>query len=270
MPDLRQCFVISPIGDSGSEIRKRADQVLRHVIEPASKHCGYDAIRADGISEPGIITAQVIQHILDDPIVIADLTGANPNVFYELAIRHAIRRPLVQIIQKGEKIPFDVAGMRTIPVDHKDLDSVEEAKAEIVKQIKSSEHKKPEELDSPITVTVELQSLRQSDNPEQRSLAEFVAALGDLRSNVAALDAKMSMLFDRRMTVDRDEAREIVRSRELMGMLHDVSVRLRQMSQSEKPILNTEELGELADYIEYGGIRSVKGRRIVTSGPKES
>jgi hypothetical protein len=66
---------------------------------------------------------------------VADLTERNPNVFYELAIRHAIRKPLIQIIKSDEQIPFDVAGTRTIPVDHRDLDSVEFAKAEIVRQI---------------------------------------------------------------------------------------------------------------------------------------
>jgi len=69
-------------------------------------------MRADELAEPGIITSQVIQHIVDDQLVIADLTERNPNVFYELALRHALRKPVVQIIHRGEAIPFDVAGMR--------------------------------------------------------------------------------------------------------------------------------------------------------------
>jgi hypothetical protein len=192
MSTKKTCFIISPIGDDGTEIRKRADQVLKHVITPAVSSAGYDPVRADKISEPGMITGQVIQHIVDSPLVIADLTGMNPNVFYELAVRHAIRKPLVQIIQKGEKIPFDVAGMRTIGVDHRDLDSVEEAKVEIQKQIKAVEGKKPEQIESPISVSIELQSLKQSDRPEDRTLAEFVSALSQLRSDVSAIDKKLS------------------------------------------------------------------------------
>lgn len=192
MSTKKSCFIISPIGEDASEIRKRADQVLKHILTPAAQACGYEPIRADKISEPGLITSQVIQHIVDDPLVIADLTGMNPNVFYELAIRHAIRKPLVQIVNKGEKIPFDVAGMRTIPVDHHDLDSVEEAKAEIQKQIKVVECKKPDQIESPISVSVELQTLRQSDRPEDRTLAEIVAALSQMRSDVALLDKRLS------------------------------------------------------------------------------
>ncbi len=186
------CFVISPIGPEGSDIRRRADQVLRHIISPAVNGDDFETIRADQISEPGMITTQVIQHIIEDPLVIADLTGSNPNVFYELAIRHAIRKPLVQIIQKDEKIPFDVAGMRTIPVDHRDLDSVEEAKQEIKRQVKVIMKKKPEEIESPISVSVELQALRQSENPEERSLAEFVSAIAELRSDLGSIEKRLS------------------------------------------------------------------------------
>ncbi len=188
----KSCFVISPIGLEGTDIRRRADQILKHVIAPAVDVCGFDAIRADQISEPGLITTQVIQHIIDDPLVIADLTGSNANVFYELAIRHAIRKPLVQIIQKDEKIPFDVAGMRTIPVDHRDLDSVQEAKGEIERQVWSILKKKPEEIESPISVSVELQSLRHSDKPEERSLAEFMSAIADLRTDIAGIEKRLA------------------------------------------------------------------------------
>ena len=144
------------------------------------------------MDDPGMITSQIIQKIIDSPLVIADLTESNPNVFYELAIRHAIRKPLVQIIQKGDKIPFDVAGMRTIQVDHKDLDSVDEAKKDIERQIQSIESKSPEEIDSPISVSIELQALRQSDNPEQRSLAEFMSVISGMRSDIAGIEMRLS------------------------------------------------------------------------------
>ena len=131
------CFVIAPIGKPESDTRKRSDQVLQHIIRPAVECCGYKAVRADEIDEPGIITNQIIRHIVDDPLVIADLTGQNANVFYELAIRHAICKPLVQIIDKIEDIPFDIGAMRTIQVDHQNPESVEEAKTKIRKQIQS-------------------------------------------------------------------------------------------------------------------------------------
>ncbi len=191
MADEKLCFVISPIGEAESDTRKRSDQILKHIISPAATNCGYKPMRADHISEPGLITSQVIQHIVEDSLVIADLTDRNPNVFYELAIRHAIRKPLVQIIKKGEAIPFDVAGTRTIHVDHHDLDSVEEAKQEIVKQIKSVE-KDASQVDTPISVALDLQLLRSSENPEQRSLADMVSAISELRAGLISIDNRLS------------------------------------------------------------------------------
>jgi len=183
MAKKKICFVIAPIGEEDSETRKRSDQILNHVIKPAVEECGYEAIRADKIEKPGVITSQVIQHIVEDSLVVADLTERNPNVFYELAVRHAIRKPFVQIIKKGERIPFDVAGTRTVNVDHHDLDSVASAKKEIVSQVRSLE-KGTTQVETPISVSLDLQILRQSDDPRQRSLADIMSAITELPSRI--------------------------------------------------------------------------------------
>ena len=180
------CFVIAPIGERGSDVWKRSDQVLRHIIKPAAEECGYQAIRADEISAPGLITSQVLDHVKDDHVVIADLTGHNPNVFYELAVRHAVHKPVIQVIEKGDRLPFDVAGMRTITVDHRDLDSAEECRKDVVNAIKSIEAGDFEVV-SPVSVAVDLQNLRQSDNPVEGRLAEILDKLSQLSSEVAGM-----------------------------------------------------------------------------------
>ena len=130
-------FIIAPIGPPGSDDRDRSDKVLKYIVTPAAGACGYKTIRADQISSPGIITLQIIQHLRDDPLVIADLTGRNPNVFYELAIRHILGKPILQIIQVGETIPFDISQIRTIEFDHHDLESAERCREELIRQIRS-------------------------------------------------------------------------------------------------------------------------------------
>jgi hypothetical protein len=109
----KSCFVIAPIGEANSSTRKQSDQVLRHVIRPAVEPT-YRAVRADEIAEPGMITSQIMQRVIEDDLVIADLTDLNPNVLYELAVRHAILKPFVQIMANGQTIPFDVSGIRTV------------------------------------------------------------------------------------------------------------------------------------------------------------
>ena len=155
MPEPKLCFVIAPIGEPDSDTRKRSDQVLQYVITPAVSQVGYEPIRADQIDKPGIITNQVIQHIVSDPLVVADLTEHNPNVFYGLAVRHTLRLPLVQIIGVKDSIPFDVASARTIKVDHNDLDSVNTAIGEIVRQIRALEAD-PSGFDTPISAALDL------------------------------------------------------------------------------------------------------------------
>lgn len=185
--DKKICFVISPIGDDESDTRKRSDQVLKHIISGAVEQLGYEVIRADKISEPGIITHQIIQHIVDAPLVVADLTERNPNVFYELALRHAIRKPLVQLIKKGELIPFDVAATRIIQFDLHNLDSVDAAKQEIIAQVKSLEAGK-NDTDNPISVSLDLKMLKESGDPEERSLADIVEAISDLRLTITSAE----------------------------------------------------------------------------------
>jgi len=190
-PEKQVCFVISPIGDTDSETRKRSDKVLKHIITPSVDLMGYNPIRADQISEPGIITTQIIQYIVEAPLVVADLTERNPNVFYELALRHATKKPLIQMIKKGEAIPFDVAATRIIHFDIQDLDSVDQAKTEITNQIKAIEAGKGE-TDNPISVSLDLKMLKESANPEQRSLADVVEALTELRGIVLSVDKRIN------------------------------------------------------------------------------
>jgi len=193
MSELLQCFVIAPIGKEGSDIRLRSDKILNHILRPVALDCGYRTVRADEISEPGSITTQIIDHVLNDPMVIADLTGSNANVFYELAIRHVIRKPYVQIIQKGERIPFDVAGMRTVEIDHTDLDSVAQAKEEIKKQITHTA-KNPTKVESPVSTAIDFESLRRSGDPEKRQLADIMTAVQNLGKTVIYLAKKLEAL----------------------------------------------------------------------------
>jgi hypothetical protein len=133
--DKGTCFIICAIGDEGSEIRKRADKVLKHVFEPVGKECGFQVVRVDKEGQPNQITIDVIRHLKNDPIVIADLSYANPNVYYEIGVRQSFNMPVVQIINKDEKIPFDLGSQKTILLELADPDSIDECKQALVEHI---------------------------------------------------------------------------------------------------------------------------------------
>lgn len=119
LPSIK-AFIIGPIGDKdaddGSPSRiayEEGIQVFEDVISPACTAFGLDAERADMISRTGEIPEQIFRQLRDCQVVIADLTGANPNVMYELGLRHTKGRVTIQIGEKG-RLPFDVASIRTI------------------------------------------------------------------------------------------------------------------------------------------------------------
>lgn len=200
MSERKICFVIAPIGEEGSETRKRSDQILKYIIGPAADECGYKAERADSSPRPGLITKQIIDLLIDAPLVIADLTQGNPNVFYELAVRHAVKKPFVHIIDREAGIPFDIGPMRVVRVTHQDLAQADKAREELVQHIKSAETD-PKALENPISTTVELRGLQQSGQPSDQVMAEILetvqrieGALRDERASETALQTVLGAL----------------------------------------------------------------------------
>lgn len=237
-------FVISPIGERDSPIRKRSDQILTHIIEPIVSEFGYEVVRADKISKPGIITTQIINHIINDQLMIADLTGHNPNVFYELAIRHVIKKPVIQLIRKGERIPFDVSVIRTIQIDHQDLDSVDEAKKEIRRQIESL--KKDHTLvDSPISVAVDFQSLKRSDDPQQKAIVELRDMLSSMRFQLGTINNSIHRIL-RELEVPPEEFSSDERIKKIQKEIAMVLERLGdiKIQEDESVLANREAISK--------------------------
>lgn len=187
MSEKNRCFVISPIGEPESEVRKRADMVFNHIIQPAVEQQGYQAVRADNISEPGNITSQVIEYVVESDLVIADLTGSNPNVFYELAIRHAYRKPLIQMIEEGQTIPFDVASDRAIFFSTDDIAKAEEAKEAIMSQINTIEEFDESDIENPVVLAENIRGLRESSKKEDRDLADVMEDLSLLNNKIDSI-----------------------------------------------------------------------------------
>lgn len=133
----KKCFVVCPIGEEGTEIRKNSDQLLRYILQPVCEECGFECIRVDELNDNDSITETIIKFLSDSDLVIADLSAHNPNAFFELGYRTALHKPVIQVKNDVDTIPFDVAGVRTIIYNLNDLDKANDAKNRLKKTIQN-------------------------------------------------------------------------------------------------------------------------------------
>ncbi|MDA8056021.1 MAG: hypothetical protein M0Z77_10320 [Thermoplasmatales archaeon] len=142
-------------------------------------------------------------------IVIADLTDRNPNVFYELAIAHALSKPVIHMSKKGERIPFDVNQYRYVSYDDTDLAELEPTQQELESQLKNIPQN-PEEIINPFTEALSMIRISKSGNPTEKIIAE-------LRSTVGMQEARINQLESNQETRHYDELAQrerILESRE--------------------------------------------------------
>ena len=107
------CFVIMPFGGW-------FDGYYTSIFAPAIKAAGLRPLRADDLYRPSTIVSDIWEYTREAKLILADLSGKNPNVFYELGIAHAIGRPVIMLTQTQDdnNIPFDVRHMRFIKYEY--------------------------------------------------------------------------------------------------------------------------------------------------------
>ena len=129
----KRCFVACPIGDPRSDIRRRTDGIIDQLIRPVAEPKGYEVLGAHKDFRSGPVTYQIVEHLRSDELVIADLTGINANVVYEIAIRHAAQKPIILVIQTGEEgdIPFDLNHQRVLPIDYGHWDTISSTREDL-------------------------------------------------------------------------------------------------------------------------------------------
>lgn len=165
----KSCFIITPIGEQKSEIFRKITGVIDSVIKPVlSQYDFTDVKAAHEICISGSINNQVIDKIINSDLVVANLTDTNPNVMYELCLRHVVAKPIIHICEKGTILPFDIKGDRTIFYTDDMLGS-EELKKEIKNYLKEIDYEK-EYRDNPIYNAQKLNYLLKNEINEKSSI----------------------------------------------------------------------------------------------------
>lgn len=279
----RRCFVISPIGSAGSDIRDRADDVRDYVVKPAVEPLGYRVERADDIADPGMIMQQVVDAIVEAELVVADLTALNPNVLYELAIRHETGKPVITIAERGTDVPFDLNQVRTIFFDHTNLRSVHRCQDHIREQALATE-RAGFQPHNPIVNAKSMKAWKASgDSNVQRDvsimqmLQDVSSGLSTLTSHVHGLELSVARLqADRRHRVpppqvapeDEEAAarrRRMARSRGVeMARLHNMLTMLEDQRVTLEASARDDDRKKIET--EIAGVRSQLNRLQEISG----
>lgn len=206
-----KCFVVSTIGETGSKEREDADLVLEYLIKPAVGD-RYEVIRGDEDANPGAITPQIVESILEADLVIADLSGFNPNVYYEVAIAHGYERPTVHLQIATERPAFDLKDMRLVRYN---LTNPRELAAAVKKLTQfatyASEH--PEKVLTPLSGAKQFLQIEESGDPIAQSNLEIIDQVRRLRTEVrralrpAPVENRSADIRSLRAIIDRAKRR---------------------------------------------------------------
>ena len=131
----KKCFVIMPFGKrkdiDGTEID--FDYVYHELIEKAVEEIGVDCERCDEIPDTGAIHKKMFKGIFEADVAVVDITSLNPNVFYELGVRHALHKFVTLVIRKNsdQPIPFNIRGLNIMGYDLGTEEQLEAARKQI-------------------------------------------------------------------------------------------------------------------------------------------
>lgn len=90
------------------------DEIYVHLIQQGVNEAGFDVLRADDLLSQNNILKDILNSIITSELIVADLTGSNPNVYYELGIAHAFKKPVILLTQDIGELPFDLRSYRVI------------------------------------------------------------------------------------------------------------------------------------------------------------
>lgn len=104
----KRCFVIMPFSETTEKhTASYWDNFFSKFVKLSIEGLGYSCSRSK--AQPSNIIKDILKELVDADLVLAVLTDLNANVWYELGIRHALRKGTIMVIEGGQKLPFDIS-----------------------------------------------------------------------------------------------------------------------------------------------------------------
>lgn len=193
MRNKKKCYVIMPFSKTKSCTKEEWTEIFEHVFKPAVGESGlsYECVRSRAKRE------NIIKGIVNDlntaQAVIADLTDRNPNVFYELGVRHTLKNRTILIAQHEEDIPFDLKPYPTMIYNHRSPAGVNEFKREIKGKLEDIEAN-PERADNPVADFLIERNIDLLSSEKKANLKKLGALLSELSYNMDLVDAILNTI----------------------------------------------------------------------------
>jgi len=187
MNNKKKCFVIMPFSKTQSCTEQKWTEIFEYIIKPAveESRLGYECKRS--IAERQNIIKGILEALNSANVVIADLTDNNPNVFYELGVRHTLANRTILIAQGEKHIPFDL-GQYPVAFYSESPAKIVEFKSEIKKKLEDIETN-PERLDNPVADFLKDRNVVLLSSEKKQNLAALTALLSELSYNIDAVDS---------------------------------------------------------------------------------
>lgn len=212
------CFTIMPFGGW-------FDDYYDSIFRPAIDDAGLCPKRADDLYRPSTIVNDIWAYTRSAKLILADLTGKNPNVFYELGLAHALAKPAILVAESMNDVPFDLRALRVIEYDKNEPNWGDALQERITKSIK-------EVIAAPLASVLPA-FLDVKAEPENRTISEKDKAIIELRQDLELVKRELRGRVDglpERMPAemrlkDSREALELLRRMQSARMPAELIVR---------------------------------------------
>lgn len=190
MNNKKKCFVLMPFSETKSCTEAEWTGIFENMIKPAvtGSRLGFECERAK--PRTGAFIKDILEGLNKADLVIADLTARNPNVCYELGIRHTLKNRTILIAQNMDDVPSDLQSYWVV-IYEKDLTGASEFKRK-VREILREMQKDPDKPDSPIADFLQLKNIDLIAHEKAANLKKLTALITELSYNIDVVNRTLN------------------------------------------------------------------------------
>jgi len=210
MDNKKKCFVIMPVSETKSCTQNEWTGIFEHMIKPAvtGSRLGYECERAKPLT--GAFVRDILEGLNRSDVVIADLTDRNPNVCYELGIRHTLKRRTILIAQNIDDVPSDLRSYWVVTYG-KSLTGAQNFKKK-VREILREMHKNPKKPDSPVADFLEFKNIDIYSYEKSANVRKLCALISELSGNINSVDGILKTVQESQERRQKGERKFVISS----------------------------------------------------------